>query len=114
MKRLVVSLGMAGVLLTTSGTAALMLLSLVYGGITFQQPIMFAVCLDIGAEYAGAVTGIMNMAAQLGAFLSSVVFGYLVQHFGSYHVPFYPMLGFLILSAVLWLKIDPARKLAKS
>ena len=45
------------VMFTHSPTMALALLSLTYGAITLQQPIMFAVCLDIGGFYAGAMVG---------------------------------------------------------
>jgi predicted MFS family arabinose efflux permease len=89
----------------------LVLLSLVYGGITFQQPIMFAVCLDIGGEYAGAVVGAMNTAAQIASFVSSLVFGYLVARFGSYNAPFIPMAALLLAGAFLWLKVDPTQRL---
>jgi len=77
------ALGMAAVMFTEQWLGALILLSLVYGGITFQQPTMFAVCLDIGGEYAGAVVGAMNTAAQIGSFVGSVAFGYLVDRYGS-------------------------------
>jgi len=62
-------------------------LSAVYAGITFQQPIMFAVCLDIGGPYAGAIVGSMNTAAQVGSLISAVAFGYLVDRYGSYDLP---------------------------
>jgi ACS family glucarate transporter-like MFS transporter len=97
--------------LTQQWLAALILLSLVYGGITFQQPIMFAVCLDIGGEYAGAVVGAMNTAAQVGSFASSLAFGYLVDRYGSYNVPFIPMVTLLLIGAWLWLKVDPSKRL---
>jgi MFS transporter, ACS family, glucarate transporter len=90
---------------------AMILLSLVYGGITFQQPTMFAVCLDIGGEYAGAVVGAMNTAGQIGSFVSSVAFGYLVDRYGSYNVPLIPMAALLLIGAWLWLKVDPAQAL---
>ena len=99
------------VIFTQQWLAALILLSLVYGGITFQQPSMFAVCLDIGGEYAGAVVGAMNTAAQIGAFLSSLMFGYLVDRYGSYNVPFIPMAALLLIGAWLWLKVDAAEAL---
>ena len=90
---------------------ALVLLSIVYGAICFQQPSMFAVCLDIGGEHAGAATGAMNTAAQAGSFVSSLAFGYLVERYGSYNVPFIPMAALLLFGAWLWLKIDPTRVL---
>ncbi len=112
----IVGLGMAavctiGVMFTQHWLGALILLSLMFGGITFQQPTMFAVCLDIGGEYAGAMAGAMNTAAQSGAFISSVAFGYLVDRYGSYNVPFIPMATLLLLGSALWLKIDPTQPL---
>jgi hypothetical protein len=98
---------------TQQWLAALILLSLVYGGITFQQPIMFAVCLDIGGEYAGAVVGAMNTSAQVGSFASSLAFGYLVERYGSYNVPFIPMVTLLLIGAWLWLKVDPSQRLVE-
>jgi MFS family permease len=99
------------VMFTQQRIGALVLLSLIYGGVTFQQPTMFAVCLDIGGEYAGAVVGVMNTAAQIGSFVSSVAFGYLVNRYGSYDVPFIPMTALLLIGAWLWLKVDPAEAL---
>jgi ACS family glucarate transporter-like MFS transporter len=91
----------------------LILLSLAYGGITFQQPIMFAVCLDIGGEYAGEVVGAMNTASQTGSLVSSVAFGYLVDHFGSYNLPFIPMAALCVIGGCLWLKVDPSLRLVR-
>jgi len=99
------------VMFTKQWLATLTLLSLVYAGITFQQPIMFAACLDIGGEYAGTVVGAMNTAAQIGSLVSSLMFGYLVDRFGSYNAPFIPMTGLLLIGAWLWVKVDPAKQL---
>ena len=99
------------VMFTQQWLGALILLSIVYGAICFQQPTMFAACLDIGAEYAGSVVGAMNTAAQLGSLVSSVAFGFLVDRYGSYDLPFIPMAALLLIGAWLWLKIDPSRPL---
>jgi len=99
------------VMFTQHWLAALILLSVVYGGICFQQPTMFAACLDIGGEYAGAVVGAMNTAAQLGSLVSSVAFGFLVDRYGNYNLPFIPLAALLVIGAWLWLKIDPTRVL---
>jgi ACS family glucarate transporter-like MFS transporter len=99
------------VMFTRHWLGALILLSLIYGGITFQQPTMFAVCLDIGGEYAGAVVGAMNTSSQFASFVSSLAFGYLVERYGSYNTPFIPMAALLLLGAWLWLKVDPTRQL---
>jgi MFS transporter, ACS family, glucarate transporter len=101
----------SAVIFTHSPLAALTLLSFAYAAICLQQPIMFAVCLDIGGAYAGAMVGAMNTASQIGSFSSSLAFGYLVGHTGNYNLPFLPMAAFLVLGAWLWLRIDPTEHL---
>jgi MFS family permease len=101
-----------GVLFAHGQMAALVLLSLTYGGITFQQPILFAVCLDIGGAFAGAIAGAMNTASQLGAFLASLSFGYLVARTGNYDVPFIPMAILLAIGVVFWFIVDPTQQLS--
>jgi sugar phosphate permease len=91
--------------LTTDNVLAIVFLSLAYGGITVSQPALMATCLDIGGKYSGAVTGAMNTAAYTGAFLSSVAYGYIAQAYG-YEAPFMPIILFLALGTLLWLKVD--------
>lgn len=97
--------------LTTNKVASLVLLSCAYAGSDFMLPVAWAVCLDVGRRYAGAVTGSMNMAGQAGSALSAVAFGYFIEWFGTYDAPLLPMAAMLIVSAGLWLKIDPTREL---
>jgi ACS family glucarate transporter-like MFS transporter len=72
---------------------------------------MFAACLDIGGEHAGAVVGAMNTAAQGGAFVSALMFGYLVARTESYTLPFIPMAVLLAVGAWLWLRTDASELL---
>jgi predicted MFS family arabinose efflux permease len=81
------ALFMTAVMMTEQKLWALIFLALSYGGITIQQPGVLGVCLDIGGKYAGAVTGAMNTATYVAAFLSSVVYGYIVKSYG-YDAPF--------------------------
>jgi MFS transporter, ACS family, glucarate transporter len=96
---------------TREATATIVLLSLVYGAITFQQPGVFGVCLDLGRRHAGAVVGMMNTSAQVGGFLSSVAFGYIVSRTGSYDAPFVPMAAALLIGALLWFAVDATTEL---
>jgi len=98
-------------ILSANKFLALTFLSLSFAGITFNQPMVTVVCLDIARKYAGTVTGLMNTVVQIGSFLSSVLFGYLVKGTGSYDFPLIPMAIFLSLGAMLWLKIDPTEEL---
>ena len=87
------------------------LLALVYGAITFQQSGVFGVCLDIAREHAGAMVGLMNTVAQLGGFLGSVAYGYIVKASGSYDAPFVPMAVLLFIGSLLWLRVNASEKL---
>ncbi|WP_202901714.1 MFS transporter [Bryobacter aggregatus] len=89
-------------------------LALGYGFMDCMLPVSWAICLDVGKRYAGALSGSMNMAGQLGSFGSSVAFGYLVDYFQSYDVPLKIFSVFLLLSAFLFTRIDPTRELSLS
>ena len=112
----IAGLGSAALLLTAAMLTdqklwTLIFLSLSYGAITLQQPGVLGVCLDVGGKYAGAVTGAMNMATFVAAFLSSVAYGYIVKSYG-YDAPFIPMIVLLVISASIWLTIDASREVA--
>jgi len=118
------SLGIAGLCCAGIFTIAVMivreqlltviLLSVVYGAITFQQSGVFGVCLDIGRKHSGSIVGLMNTSAQVGGLISSIGYGYIVDHFHSYNVPFIPMAVLLFLGSILWFKIDASKELSAS
>jgi len=107
----VAAVSLTATILTTNNTLVLIFLSLVYGGLTFQQPNIGAVCLDVDRRHAGAVLGFVNTAANAASAVSSVVFGYIVGHFGSYNAPLIPMVLALGVGTLLWLTVDPTRQL---
>lgn len=96
---------------TENRLAAVAFLTLGYGTLDLMLPVSWAVCLDVGRKYAGAVTGAMNMAGQIGSFVSAVVFGKMVQQWGSYDKPLAFFGIMLVISALLYLKIDPRKQL---
>lgn len=97
--------------LTPNKYAAVAFLTLGYGSMDCMLPVSWAICLDIGRKYAGSITGAMNMAGQLGSFMTAVVFGKLVTYFGNYDTPLLPMAGMLFVSAFLYTRIDPREQL---
>ena len=99
-------------MLTGHQFLTVVLLSLVYGAITFQQSGVFGVCLDIGGKHAGSMVGLMNTSAQIGGFLSSVAYGYIVERFHSYDAPFVPMAVLLFLGALLWFRVDASKEIS--
>jgi ACS family glucarate transporter-like MFS transporter len=110
------SLSIAAVLicmsaLTLGKAAAIVLLSLGFGAMDCMLPSAWAICLDLGKEHAGAVTGAMNSAGQAGGLACSVLFGYLVGATGSYDAPLFVIAAMVLLSALLFAWIDPTRPL---
>ena len=103
---LLAAAGIAATILAHSPLAVILCLSFGYAGITFQQPVVWTACLDIGGKRGGAVSGFMNTAGQLGGALSSVVFGYLVEATGNYNAPLIPMAVLRVMGMVLWAKVD--------
>jgi len=98
-------------MLTQGQVLTVILLTLTYGAITFQQSGMFGVCLDVGGARAGAMICLMNTAAQVGGLVGSVLYGYIVDRSGSYNAPFVPMAGMLFIGSVLWLQVDASAKI---
>ncbi len=98
-------------LLVSSQMLVILCLSFAYAGITFQQPAVFAACLDIGGVRGGVVSGFMNTAGQVGAAISSAAFGYIVKAYGSYNAPLVPMAILLAAGVLLWLRVDVRNKI---
>ena len=67
----------------------------------------WAVPMDVGGEFSGTVSGMMNMGGQFVGALSPTVFGYLVSR-GSWVAPFSVSAGLLFIGAAIWaFWIDP-------
>jgi MFS family permease len=87
------------------------LLSLCFGVMDLMLPSAWAICLDVGKKYAGAISGAMNTAGNLGGFVCATVFGYLVQATGNYNFPLYVIAGMLLIAAFLFLGINPEKQI---
>jgi MFS family permease len=100
-----------GMAMTRNRAATVAFSALCLGIMDLMLPVAWAVCLDVGANHAGVVTGVMNTAGQFGGFVCTVLFGYLVRAAGSYHAPLFVIAGMLATSAALFSRIDPTRPL---
>ena len=87
------------------------LMSLCFGVMDLMLPSAWAICLDVGKKYAGAISGAMNTAGNLGGFVCATVFGYLVQGTGNYNFPLYVIAGMLFIAALLFLMINPEKQI---
>jgi MFS family permease len=89
-------------------TAALMIAS--FGIADGMLPCAWAICLDVGRHYSGAVSGAMNTAGQAAGYICTVLFGYLVAAYG-YDRPLLFLAPNLLIAAVLFAFIDPTKPL---
>ncbi len=105
------SLLMIAMTLTRDHGAIVVLSSLGFGVADLMLPTAWAVCVDMGREHAGAVTGIMNTAGQFGGFLCAVLYGYVVKATASYQAPVWIIAAMVMLAALLFTRIDPTRQL---
>lgn len=76
-------------------------------GLEMAVGVYWAVCLDVGHEYAGTVSGMMNTIGNVGSALSPLVFGAILQFTGSWVYPFLVASTILVIGALLWLKVNP-------
>ena len=63
---------------------------------------------DIGGNFSGSVSGVMNTFGNLGGAVSAVAIGYLATYLG-WTYPFIVSSAFCVLAAVLASRIDPRR-----
>jgi ACS family glucarate transporter-like MFS transporter len=91
---------------------AVAFLTLAYCSMTSVLSSAWAVCLDVGRQWAGSLTGAMNTAGQLGALTSTVAFGYMVSYFRSYSTPLIPLATALLVGACFFYRIDPCEQIA--
>jgi sugar phosphate permease len=61
----------------------------------------WAVPMDTGGKYAGTVSGMMNMAGNIGGALSPLVFGYLAQY-ANWQAPFIVAATLLVIGSAIW------------
>lgn len=97
--------------LTRDHAAIVILASIGFGVADLMLPTAWAICLDIGGERAGVVTGVMNTAGQAGGFVCSVLFGYLVEVTGNYQAPVWGVASMVLIAACLFGGIDATKKL---
>lgn len=112
----VVGLLAAGVFLALAATASDNTLSLVFLGLSFGSAelilaVTWATCLDIGGSAAGVVSGTMNSLGQIGGALAPWLIGLMVDRTGSWQPPLLVSSAYYVASALLWLLIEPDRRL---
>ena len=92
-------------------TYAVIFLSLAVFGADMTLSPSWSVCVDIGKENSGVVSGTMNMAGNLGSFLTALAFPYVKDMTGSATPFFFVGAGLNLLALYMWLLIKPEKQL---
>lgn len=79
-------------------------------GLELTVGVSWAITLDIGDHFAGSVSSVMNTCGNMGGATASALSAYLVRSIG-WNAPFLLMAGLSVTGAVLYLRINAARRL---
>ena len=93
--------------------AVFVFLSLCFGIFDLMLPSAWALCIDLGKQHAGTLSGAMNTAGNIGGFCCGILFGELVQQSGNYNLPLYMIALMLIISSILFALINPEKPIIK-
>ncbi len=99
--------------LSASPHVSIIFLTIAIFGADMTLSPSWAFCIDIGKENAGAVSGTMNMAGNLGAFVTIIAFPYLLEWTGSHETFFYVCATLSVTAIIMWLFMDPDKSIEK-
>jgi len=86
------------------------LYSVAFFALEWTVGISWAVPLDIGGDFAGSVSAVMNTLGNIGGALSATVVTYAVKGYG-WNAPFFVTGALCLIAAVLYLKIDASKRI---
>jgi sugar phosphate permease len=102
------ALGIVPATLTPNAELCVVYTCLAVFGLELTVGVSWAIPLDIGGDFAGSVSAVMNTFGNIGGAISTVALGFIVKAFG-WNVPFYAAAIFCALGAILYLGIDASR-----
>jgi ACS family glucarate transporter-like MFS transporter len=105
------ALGMVMSVDQATASGAVVWLSLAIFGADMTLSPSWSFCIDIGGRHAGAVSGTMNMAGNLGSAITALAFAYLPESARGNVAFFYTAAALSGLAVLCWLLANPAAKI---
>ena len=90
-----------------SPIAAVASMALAVAGLELTTGISWSIPLDIGRDYSGTISSVMNMFGNAGSTASPIVVGFLLERYRSWTPPFVLASILCFVAWLLWFKIDP-------
>lgn len=88
--------------------------SLAIFGADMTLPPSWSFCIDIGRRQSGVVSGTMNMAGNLGSFLTALAFPYLAAWTASDQAFFFAATSLNVAAAIMWMFMSPTQRLKET
>ncbi|MGB3145752.1 MAG: MFS transporter [Maribacter sp.] len=105
------SMGIVASIFMNEISSAIICISIAVFGADMTLSPSWSTCVDIGKEFSGTVSGTMNMAGNIGSFLTALAFPYLLDITGSEVPFFYLAAGLNAAAIILWIAIKPQHEL---
>lgn len=103
------AIGMIAVTQVSTPLVSVAFMALAVFGADMTLSPSWAFCIDVGKENSGAVSGMMNMAGNLGAFVTIIAFPYLFNWTNQYEPFFYICAGLSLLAIIMWTRMNPEK-----
>ncbi len=107
---LIAALAVVPAVQVENAAACIMLASIAAFGLEMTIGVSWAIPLDIGGDYAGSVSAVMNTLGNVGGAISTSALGYIVKAYG-WNQPFLIAAGLSVLAAILFTRIDASRQI---
>jgi ACS family glucarate transporter-like MFS transporter len=104
-------IGLLASLRMDTALGAIVCLSVAVFGADMTIAPSWTVCIDIARKNAGTVSGTMNMAGNLGSFITALAFPYLLKWTGTHQTFFYVGAALNCAAFSVWFLVRPQRKL---
>lgn len=108
---LLAAVGMVMSLEQATAAGAIVWLTLAIFGADMTLSPSWSFCIDIGGKHAGAVSGTMNMAGNLGSAITALAFAYLPETSRGNVAFFYTAAALSMLAIVCWLAVNPHQRI---
>lgn len=103
------AVGLIGSIYMETVLPAVLFLSVAIFGADMTLSPSWSFCTDIGKRHAGAISGTMNMAGNVGAFLTALAFPYIQDWAGSVRPFFFLGAGLNLLAILCWSFMRPEK-----
>lgn len=97
--------GLIACVFADSALVAVIAISVAILGADMTLPPSWTLCVDIGQRSAGTVSGTMNMAGNIGSFVTGLAFPYLTAWLGGAEAFFYVAAALNVVAIFLWLRV---------